>query len=82
MTYRMPLDVAIAVSGFQRILLAQSQRSPSFVEGGAFLIPNGVAYVKETVSHLIVVPQGALAGENTEYTVNVSSRWNNHSSGD
>jgi hypothetical protein len=44
-----------------------------FVEGGAFLIPNGVAYIEETVSHLIAVPQGALAGQNTEYTVNVFS---------
>jgi len=70
--YSVPLDVAIAVLVFTHPL-GQSLAIATFVEGGAFLIPNGVAYVKETVSHLIAVPQGAIAGENTEYTVNVSS---------
>ena len=41
------------------------------VEGGVYLIHHGSAYVQETVSHLVAIPQGALAGLNTEYTVNV-----------
>jgi hypothetical protein len=72
MKYSIPLDVAFAVLLFSEPL-GQAAAIGLFIEGGAFLIPNGVAYVKETVSHLIAVPQGALAGENTEYTVNVSS---------
>ena len=72
MKYSIPLDVAIAVLVFSEPL-GQAAAVGLFIEGGAFLIPNGVAYVKETVSHLIAVPQGALAGENTEYTVNVFS---------
>ncbi|MGA2386548.1 MAG: hypothetical protein ABSG33_08445 [Candidatus Bathyarchaeia archaeon] len=70
--YSIPLDIALAVLVFSHPL-GQAAAVGLFVEGGAFLIPNGVAYIKETVSHLIAVPQGALAGENTEYTVNVSS---------
>jgi len=42
------------------------------VEGGVFLIHQGTAYIHESNSHLIQVPQGELAGENTEYVVNVS----------
>ena len=72
MKYTIPLDVALAVLVFSEPL-GQAAAIGLFIEGGAFLIPNGVAYVKETVSHLIAVPQGALAGENTEYTVNVFS---------
>jgi hypothetical protein len=67
-----PLDFLIAVLVFTHPL-GQAAAVTLFVEGGAFLIPNGVAYIKETVSHLIAVPQGALAGQNTEYTVNVFS---------
>ena len=72
MKYSVPLDIALAVLVFSHPL-GEAAAIGLFVEGGAFLIPNGVAYVKETVSHLIVVPQGAFAGENTEYTVNVFS---------
>ncbi|HMK94591.1 MAG TPA: zinc ribbon domain-containing protein [Candidatus Limnocylindrales bacterium] len=70
MTISVPLEVAAAVAIFSEPIGLAAAVS-LFVEGGAFLIPNGVAYVKETVSHLIVVPQGALAGDDTEYTVNV-----------
>jgi hypothetical protein len=70
--YSIPLDFLIAVLVFSHPL-GEAAAVALFVEGGAFLIPNGVAYVKETVSHLIAVPQGALAGENTEYAVNVFS---------
>ncbi len=72
MLISMPIDVTIAVAVFSEAILPAAAVA-LVVEGGAFLIPNGIAYVKETVSHLIVVPQGALAGENTEYTVNVSN---------
>ncbi len=72
MLISMPIDATIAVAVFSEAILPAAAVA-LVVEGGAFLIPNGVAYVKETISHLIVVPQGALAGENTEYTVNVSS---------
>ena len=72
MKYTIPLDVAFAVLLFSEPL-GQAAAIGLFIEGGAFLIPDGVAYVKETVSHLIAVPQGAVAGENTEYVVNVSS---------
>lgn len=70
--YSIPLDIAIAVLVFSHPL-GQAAAIGLFVEGGAFLLPNGVAYVKENVSHLIAVPQGALAGDGTEYTVNVAS---------
>ena len=66
-----PLDVAIAVLVFSEPL-GQAIAVGLIIEGGAFLIPNGIAYVKETVSHLLVVPQGGLIGGNTEYTVSVS----------
>ena len=72
MRISIPLEIAIAVLVFSEPL-GQAAAVSLFVEGGAFLIPNGVAYIKETVSHLVAVPQGALAGENTEYVVNVSS---------
>ncbi|HUK85575.1 MAG TPA: hypothetical protein VLU95_06920 [Candidatus Acidoferrum sp.] len=72
MLISMPIDATIAVAVFSEAILPAAAVA-LVVEGGAFLIPNGIAYVKETISHLIVVPQGALAGENTEYTVNVSS---------
>ena len=67
-----PLDVAIAVLVFSEPL-GQAAAIGLIIEGGAFLIPNGIAYIKETVSHLLVVPQGAIAGGNTEYTVSVTS---------
>ena len=69
--YSVPLDVAIAVLIFSEPL-GQAAAIGLIIEGGAFLIPNGIAYVKETVSHLLVVPQGGLIGGNTEYTVSVS----------
>lgn len=72
MTGTVPLDVAISVLFFSEPL-GQAAAIGLIIEGGAFLIPNGVAYVKETISHLIVVPQGAIVGENTEYTVNVTA---------
>ncbi len=72
MKYTVPLDVALAILVFSEPL-GQAAAIGLFIEGGAFVIPNGVAYVKETVSHLIVVPQGAVAGQNTEYIVNVFS---------
>ncbi len=72
MLISMPIDATIAVAVFSEAILPAAAVA-IVVEGGAFLIPNGIAYVKETVSHLIVVPQGALAGENTEYTVNFSN---------
>jgi len=72
MKYAIPLDIAIAVLVFSHPL-GEAAAVALFVEGGAFLIPNGVAYVKETVSHFLAVPQGGLAGDNTEYTVNVFS---------
>ncbi len=72
MLISMPIDATIAVAVFSEAILPAAAVA-LVVEGGAFLIPNGIAYVKETVSHLVVVPQGELAGENTEYTVNVSS---------
>jgi hypothetical protein len=72
MKYTIPLDIALAVLVFSHPL-GEAAAVALFVEGGAFLIPNGVAYVKETVSHFLAVPQGGLAGDNTEYTVNVSS---------
>ncbi len=61
MKYTVPLDVALAMLVFSEPL-GQAAAIGLFIEGGAFVIPNGVAYVKETVSHLIVVPQGAVAG--------------------
>ena len=72
LAYSIPLDVALGVLVFSHPF-GEAVAVGLFVEGGAFLIPSGVAYVKETVSHLIAVPQGAFAGENTEYTVDVSS---------
>ncbi len=42
------------------------------VEGGVFLIHFGVAYVQESRSHLVQVPQGLFLGENAEYIVEVS----------
>ena len=69
--YSVPLDVAIAVLVFSEPL-GPAIAVGLVIEGGAFLIPNGIAYVKETVSHLLVVPQGGLIGGNTEYTVSVS----------
>ena len=72
MLISMPIDATIAVAVFGEAILPAAAVA-LVVEGGAFLIPNGVAYIKETVSHLIVVPQGALAGENTEYVVTVSN---------
>jgi hypothetical protein len=67
----MPIDATIAVAVFGEAI-GPAAAVALVIEGGAFLIPNGVAYIKETESHLVVAPQGALAGENTEYTVNVS----------
>ena len=67
-----PLDVAIAVLVFSEPL-GQAAAIGLIIEGGAFLVPNGIAYIKETVSHLLVVPQGAIAGGNTEYTVSVTA---------
>ena len=72
MKYSVPLDIALAVLVFSHPL-GEAAAIGLFVEGGAFLIPNGVAYVKETISHLLIVPQGAFAGENTEYAVSVFS---------
>jgi len=66
-----PLDVAMAVLIFSEPL-GQALAVGTIIEGGAFLIPNGIAYVKETVSHLLVVPQGAVIGGGTEYTVKVA----------
>ena len=72
MLISMPIDATIAVAVFSEAILPATAVA-LVVEGGAFLIPNGIAYIKETVSHLVVIPQGALAGENTEYSVNVSN---------
>ena len=49
--YSIPLDILIAVFVFSHPV-GQAIAVGIFVEGGAFLIPNGAAYVKETVSHL------------------------------
>ncbi len=70
--YSIPLDVALAVLVFSNPI-GEAAAVGLIVEGGAFVIPNGVAYIKETISHLIAVPQGGIAGENTEYTVSVAS---------
>jgi hypothetical protein len=42
------------------------------VEGGVFLIHYGSAYVQESRSHLVQVPQGLFLGENAKYIVEVS----------
>ena len=72
MLISMPIEATIAVTFFGEEVLPAAAVA-YVVEGGAFTIPNGIAYIKENIPHLIVVPQGALAGENTEYTVNVTS---------
>ena len=72
MAYTIPLEAAIAVGVFGETV-GLSLAVAVVVEGGVFLITNGIAYIKETTSHLVAVPQGALAGLNTEYVVNVSS---------
>jgi ribosomal protein L32 len=65
-----PLDATIAVAVFGATW-PEATAVALVVEGGVFMMHGGSAYIKETVSHLLGVPQGALAGLNTEYAVNV-----------
>jgi hypothetical protein len=44
------------------------------VEGGVFLIHYGTAYIRETRPHIMEVPEGILAGQETEYLVTVSTQ--------
>ena len=72
MLVSIPIEATIAVLVFGEGV-ATATAVAVVIEGGIYLIRQGSAYVKETVSHLVAIPQGALAGLNTEYAVNVFS---------
>jgi hypothetical protein len=67
----MVLDAGIAVTFFSAGI-GEALAVAVVVEGGVFLIHQGTAYINEHNSHIILVPPGIIAGENTEYVVSVS----------
>jgi hypothetical protein len=71
MLISMPLEATLAVALFGE-LVGTAAAVALVVEGGVFLIHYGTAYINERNSHLVQVPQGVIAGENTKYVVNVS----------
>ncbi len=71
MLLSMPLEATLAVALFGEAI-GTAAAIAIVVEGGVFLIHYGTAYINERNPHLIQVPQGVIAGENTEYVVNVS----------
>ncbi|MGA3059384.1 MAG: hypothetical protein ABSD92_03340 [Candidatus Bathyarchaeia archaeon] len=72
MLISMPLEATLAVALFGEAI-GTAAAVTLVVEGGVFLIHYGSAYINERNSHLVQVPQGVIAGENTKYVVNVSN---------
>jgi hypothetical protein len=70
MLLSIPLEATLAVALFGEAV-GTAAAVAIVVEGGVFLIHYGTAYINERNPHLIQVPQGVIAGENTEYVVNV-----------
>ena len=71
MLISIPLEATLAVALFGEAV-GTAAAVALVVEGGVFLIHYGTACINERDSHLVQVPQGVIAGENTEYVVNVS----------
>ncbi len=71
MLISIPLEATLAVALFGEAV-GTAAAVALVVEGGVFLIHYGTACINERNSHLVQVPQGVIAGENTEYVVNVS----------
>ena len=71
MLISIPLEATIAVALFGETV-SLSVAIGIVVEGGVFLIHHGTAYVQESRSHLVKVPQGLFLGENAKYIVEVS----------
>ena len=67
----MALEAAIAVAFFSEPV-GEALAVSIVVEGGVFVLNQGIAYMNENNPHLIQIPQGLLAGENTQYVVNVT----------
>ncbi len=72
MVISMPLEATIAV-GVLSETIGTAAAVAIIVEGGVYMLHHGNAYIKETVSHMIDIPQGTLVGLRTEYAVNVLS---------
>ncbi|MGD0451412.1 MAG: zinc-ribbon domain-containing protein [Candidatus Bathyarchaeia archaeon] len=72
MVISMPLEATIAVVFFSETI-GTAAAVAVVVEGGVYLLHHGSVYVDESVSHLVDIAQGVLAGLGTEYVVNVSS---------
>ena len=71
MLISMPLEATLAVTLFGEAV-GTAAAVAIVVEGGVFLIHYGQAYIQETRSHVMGIPQGLLAGQNTKYIVDVS----------
>ncbi len=72
MVISMPLEATIAVGIFSETI-GTAAAVAIVVEGGVYLLHHGNAYITETVSHMIDIPQGTLVGLKTEYAINVLS---------
>lgn len=72
MLISMPVEATLAVWLFSEPIGTAADVA-IVVEGGVYMLHHGSAYIQESVSHLVDIAQGALAGLGTEYVVNVLS---------
>jgi hypothetical protein len=72
MVISMPLEAVLAATLFGETW-GTAVAVALVVEGGVYMLHHGSAYIQESVSHLVDIAQGTLAGLGTEYVVNVLS---------
>ena len=73
MLISMPVEATLAVWLFSEPI-GTAAAVAVVVEGGVYMLHHGSAYIQESVSHLVDIAQGTLAGlGSTEYVVNVLS---------